>query len=104
MLDQAYLDKIGEYFASGDLAFDFDNADDARRGDILEFLEKLMDLAEEADALATKLIFRDQKRPPERAAGTPTSPSYSSCPARTQTPPALASSGVHRSETPAGSG
>ena len=26
---------------------------------ILEFLEKFMDVAEKADALATKLIFRD---------------------------------------------
>ncbi|GAB6126989.1 hypothetical protein [Humidesulfovibrio idahonensis] len=58
MLDTAYLDKIAEYFASGDLAFDFENGDDARKQNILEYLEKLMDLADQADELATKLIFK----------------------------------------------
>jgi hypothetical protein len=58
MLDTAYLDKIAEYFASGDLTFDFENGDEARRQSILEYLEKLMDLADQADALATKLIFK----------------------------------------------
>lgn len=59
VLDMAYLDKLEAYFASGDLEFDFENGDDAERGGMLEFLEKLMDLADTADALATKLIFRD---------------------------------------------
>ena len=58
MLDTAYLDKIAEYFASGDLAFDFENGDQARREMILEYLEKLMDLADQADELATRLIFK----------------------------------------------
>jgi len=58
MIDQAYLDKIAEYFASGDLAFDFEHGDEARRQDILGSLEKLMDLADQADELATRLIFK----------------------------------------------
>jgi hypothetical protein len=58
MLDSAYLDKLAEYFASGDLTFDFENGDEERRQNILEFLEKLMDLADTADELATKLIFK----------------------------------------------
>lgn len=58
MLDTAYLDKIAEYFASGDLAFDFENGDQERREMILEYLEKLMDLADQADELATRLIFK----------------------------------------------
>lgn len=58
MLDQAYLDKIGEYFASGDLAFDFEHGDEERRQQILAYLEQLMDLADQADELATKLIFK----------------------------------------------
>lgn len=59
MLDISYLEKIEAYFSSGDLAFDFDNGDEERRYQILDYLEKLMDLAELADALATKLIFKD---------------------------------------------
>ncbi len=58
MLDPAHLDKLAEYFASGDLAFDFEHGDEARRQAILEYLEKLMDLADQADELATKLIFK----------------------------------------------
>jgi len=58
MLDQAYLDKLAEYFASGDLEFDFEHGDEARRQMILGCLETLMDLADQADALATKLIFK----------------------------------------------
>jgi len=58
MLDTAYLDKIAEYFASGDLAFDFENGDPERQQMILEYLEKLMDLADSADELATQLIFK----------------------------------------------
>lgn len=58
MLDIAYLDKLAEYFASGDLAFDFENGDETKREMILEYLEKLMDLADQADELATKLIFK----------------------------------------------
>lgn len=58
MLDPAYLDKLEAYFSSGDLTFDFEHGDEARRHAILEYLEKLMDLAEQADELATRLIFK----------------------------------------------
>lgn len=58
MLDTATLDKIADYFNSGDLEFDFEHGDEARRQMILEYLEKLMDLADQADELATKLIFK----------------------------------------------
>lgn len=58
MLDSAYLDRLAEYFASGDLAFDFEHGDEERRQNILECLEKLMDLADTADEMATKLIFK----------------------------------------------
>lgn len=59
MLDIAYLEKLEAYFTSGDLAFDFENGDEERRYAILDFLEKLMDLSEIADDMATKLIFKD---------------------------------------------
>ena len=58
MLDPAYLDSLAQYFASGDLAFDFEHGDEERRQAILEYLETLMDLADQADALATKLIIK----------------------------------------------
>lgn len=58
MLDLATLDKIAEYFNSGDLEFDFEHGDEERRQIILECLERLMDLADQADELATKLIFK----------------------------------------------
>ncbi len=58
MLDPAYLEKIEAYITSGDMAFDFENGDEDRKGLILDFLEKLMDLAELADETATQLIFK----------------------------------------------
>ena len=59
LIDPAYLTKLRQYFESGDLAFDFENAGEADKGEILDFLESLMDLAELADATATRLIFKD---------------------------------------------
>lgn len=58
LLDLEYLNKLDEMIESGDLAFEFDNGDEDKRLLILEFLEKFMDLAEKADALATRLIFK----------------------------------------------
>ena len=60
LLDMEYLEKLEVYFASGDLEQDFEFADEEKRGNILDFLEKLMDLADQADQVATKLIFKDQ--------------------------------------------
>ena len=60
LLDMPYLEKLEAYFASGDLEMDFEYADEAKRGEVLEFLEKLMDLADKADEAATKLIFKGQ--------------------------------------------
>ncbi|MGE4537672.1 MAG: hypothetical protein AB7D37_11395 [Desulfovibrio sp.] len=59
LLDQTYLDKLRHYFESGDLVFDFENASEADKGEILDFLESLMDLSDLADATATRLIFKD---------------------------------------------
>ena len=59
LLDSVYLDKLRRYFENGDLVFDFENASEADKGEILDFLEALMDLAELADATATRLIFKD---------------------------------------------
>ncbi len=59
LLDPCYLEKLRDYFTSGDLVFDFENACEDTKGEILDFLESLMDLAELADATATRLIFKD---------------------------------------------
>lgn len=59
MLDMDYLNRLEEYFNNGDCKFEFDNGDETKRHEILDFLEKLMDLSEVADELATKLIFKD---------------------------------------------
>jgi len=59
LLDFAYLAKLRTYMESGDLAFDFENRAERDKGDILEFLETLMDVADLADATATRLIFKD---------------------------------------------
>ncbi len=59
MLDMDYLNRLEEYFNNGDCKFEFDNGDETKRHEILDFLEKLMDLSEIADELATKLIFKD---------------------------------------------
>lgn len=53
------LEKLEQYIDSGDLAFDFENGEDDRRYEILDVLEKIMDIAEKADPLATKLIFKN---------------------------------------------
>ncbi len=59
LLDLDYLKKIEDFMDSGDLAFEFEHGDEDKRGLILDFLERFMDVAEKADALATKLIFKD---------------------------------------------
>ncbi len=59
MTHKECLDKLEEYIDSGDLAFDFENAEEERRYEILDLLEKIMDMSEKADALATKLIFKN---------------------------------------------
>lgn len=58
MLDMDYLKRLEEFFNGGDCQFEFDNGDEDKRHQILDFLEKLMDLGEIADELATKLIFK----------------------------------------------
>lgn len=59
MLDIDYLERVAHYFNSGDCKFEFEHGEEARKLLILDFLEHLMDLGEQADELATKLIFKD---------------------------------------------
>lgn len=59
MLDIDYLERVAHYFESGDCKFEFEHGEEERRLLILDFLERLMELGEQADELATKLIFKD---------------------------------------------
>jgi len=58
MLNEKYLDQLEEYLKTGQLEEDFKYSSEERRMEILDFLEKLMDVAELADEVATKLIFK----------------------------------------------
>jgi len=59
MLDIDYLERVAHYFKSGDCKFEFEHGEEERRLAIIDFLEHLMELGEQADELATKLIFKD---------------------------------------------
>lgn len=59
MLDIEYLKRVEEYFKNGDCKFEFEHGEEERRLQIIDFLEQLMELGEQADELATKLIFKD---------------------------------------------
>ncbi|PTN35029.1 hypothetical protein [Desulfonatronum sp. SC1] len=58
MLPMDCLREIEELLSSGQLVQDFQGGCENDRFVILEFLEKLMDLGEAADAAATEAIFK----------------------------------------------
>jgi hypothetical protein len=58
MLSEKYLNELEEYLKSGNLEEDFEYSSEERRIEILDYLERLMDLAELADETATRLIFK----------------------------------------------
>ena len=60
-LQFVYLAELEEYLKSGALEEDFLYSPEERRHEMLEFLEKLMDVAELADEAATRIIFRKGK-------------------------------------------
>lgn len=53
-----YLLELEQYLRSGHCLEDFLYSPEERRHEMLEFLEKLMELGELADETATKIIFR----------------------------------------------
>ncbi|MBF0513962.1 MAG: hypothetical protein HQK81_07845 [Desulfovibrionaceae bacterium] len=53
------LKTLEDYFAAGDIEIDFCRASETQRGELMELLEKLMDLGDAADAAATKIIFQN---------------------------------------------
>lgn len=58
MLNAKYLEELEEYMKSGQMEEDFKWSAEERREEMLEFLEKLMDLGELADQTATAIIFK----------------------------------------------
>ena len=58
MLNAKYLEELEEYMKSGQMEEDFKWSTEERREEMLEFLEKLMDLGELADQTATAIIFK----------------------------------------------
>jgi hypothetical protein len=61
ILDEQYINDLIEYLKSGQLAEDFEHSSEERRYEILDFLEKVMDLGEIADEVATKIIFKNSQ-------------------------------------------
>ena len=61
MLNEKFLDELEEYLKSGRLEEDFEYSAEDRRYEILDYLERLMDVAELADEVATRLIFKNSQ-------------------------------------------
>ena len=57
MLNERFLAELEEYLRSGQLEEDYGFSSEERKIEILEYLERLMDLAEEADRVATRLLL-----------------------------------------------
>ena len=67
MLTVNDLEELETYMRSSELEADFKDGCENDRFYLLELLEKLMDVAELADATATRLIFRGLPVPPPPA-------------------------------------
>lgn len=67
MLTQQDLEELERYILSGELEADFRDGCENDRHILLALLEKLMDMGEEADAAATRLIFRGLPMQPPSA-------------------------------------
>ena len=59
ILDENYFDNLKEYFQSGQMYEDFEYSSEERRYEILDFLEKVIELGEIADETATQIIFKN---------------------------------------------
>ncbi|MDY0274848.1 MAG: hypothetical protein RBR42_05335 [Desulfomicrobium sp.] len=57
MLTEKILNEFEEYLMSGRLEEDFGYSAEDRKLEILELLERFMDLAEEVDKVATRLLM-----------------------------------------------
>lgn len=57
MLNEKLLNEFEEYLTSGRLEEDYGYSAEDRKVEILEYLERFMDLAEEVDKVATRLLM-----------------------------------------------
>lgn len=57
MLNEKLLNEFEEYLKSGQLEEDFGYSAEDRKMEILELLDRFMDLAEEVDKVATRLLM-----------------------------------------------
>jgi hypothetical protein len=57
MLSEKFLNEFEEYLTSGQLEEDYGYSAEDRKIEILEYLERFMDLAEEVDKVATRLLM-----------------------------------------------
>jgi hypothetical protein len=55
-----YLADIEAYLSSGQFMIEFQYLGEERRQEMLDLLEKLMELGEAADEIATKIIFHQR--------------------------------------------
>ena len=60
-LNSKYIQELYEYVNGGDMTLGFQFSGEERRIEMLEFLEKLMDLGDAADKAASEMIFRDSQ-------------------------------------------
>jgi hypothetical protein len=58
-VDEKDLDQLLEKLNSGQLAEEFEHSSEERRYELLDFLERLIELGEAADKLATQIIFKN---------------------------------------------
>jgi len=58
MMRKDVLVAFGEYMRSGQFEEDFSDSAEERRGEMLELLELFMDISDEVDAVATRVIFQ----------------------------------------------
>ncbi len=61
ILDESYIDKLKDYLETGELAEVFEHSSEERRYEILDFLEKVIELGEIADKAATEIIFKNSQ-------------------------------------------
>jgi len=65
MLTIKELDEFEQALKSGRIEADFEFGNEQQRYDILELLQKLMDVADTADEVASKIIYRGLQKPRE---------------------------------------
>lgn len=64
MLSIEDIEQFADKIRSGELEEEFRDSPEFKRHEILELLEKIMDLSDLCDEAATRMIFRTPQQPP----------------------------------------